>query len=264
MSTTTQNIFEKAKIVGLKKGTAKSDKKSRFELEGLEMSASIKVVREHLDALAAFYDAQVKTQMKEIFVVEAMKTHTRPDNFKGEEGEAEASCELRKRSTASGLAQAEIDLCEENGIPLEVLENMPSTPIINPEYATDTPENKALLERVSKALTKVAGLPSDFIQMQQGTPKTVVNDDSMRATFQVTDRATLAALMGVIMVPAVKAKLLSSGTETVNRAFGRVAEKMEQKLREPFETPKAESDALHEALKTSAKSATKPTFKKKA
>lgn len=198
------NMFDKAKTAGPKETKAKKGKQKReVALKDLSTLANIKSVISALEGLQATAEASVKNQMREEFITEGAAIKRRPENFKGIDTGASASCQIRKRSNRSVLTQDEIDLLEEHDISYETLEDIPETFIINPEHAKD----EKLLVKISKALEKVPGLPDDFIQHQASKQRRVVTDDSIQEVFanpKVTD-----ALFDVVAVLATRVKLES-------------------------------------------------------
>ncbi len=220
------NLFETAEMVGTAKTKAKTDKKHKIQIDGIEMLASIKIVEDSLKAVKTVIDGTAKNQMLEVFVEEGFQLHRKPENFKAEEGEATASAELRKRSTASGLSEMEIALAKEHNIPVETIWDVADTAIINPAYAKDN----ALLLRVSASLEKVKDLPKDFIQIQKGNPKVVATEESVDAVFKLTSKDLLRKLLSLVTTQAIKPKLNSSNPESIQRAFNRVNEALGQNV----------------------------------
>lgn len=198
------NIFEKAKTTKTTKTTAsKKNKKKEVKIDGLKQLASLKAVEKALKAMIATVEEDVKEQTAELFVEDGIKRGARPDNFRGIDEGASASCELRKRSTRSPLNPDETSLLDDYGIDYDVEVDVEETFVINPAYAND----QAILEKVAKALSKVKDLPDDFIIMQEGVSRKVVTDDTVNQIFQKKDAAVVRRLMEITCTQAVKPTL---------------------------------------------------------
>lgn len=169
----------KAATSETKPAKKKSDK-VEVDILGINDIATIDLVIAAMTAVRENLEEAVKTQMHNQFVIDGEKIGRRPNSFRGIDGDASASCELRKRSTRSVLSPEEQALLESNNIPYETIVDVPEAYIINPAYASDTD----LLEKVSKVLEGVAGLPADFIQFQPKVERKVASDASMDAIFK--------------------------------------------------------------------------------
>ena len=179
------------------KAKAKS-KKKELTIEGLEQLAEIDAMIKNLSALREDLDRTVKDQAREIFI--DLGQTARPENFRGVDGEAEASIEFRKRSSRSTLTLAEVEAFEKLNIPVETIQDVFETFVINPAYAGDS----ALLEKIDRALKKVKDLPEDFILKQEGSSRKVVGEDTVVAVFA---KGLIRQFFDSIGVLAVKPKL---------------------------------------------------------
>ena len=135
--------------------------------------------------------------MKEVFTRQSNK---RPENFRGFEGSASASCEFRKRSIRSVLTEEEVGALEKDGIPVGSEVMVPSRFIINPEYMMD----QALLQKISDAMRKVPGLPENFIVLQAEQSSRVVTDETVD---KVCERGLITQHFDKVATMAIKAKL---------------------------------------------------------
>jgi hypothetical protein len=184
-------------VTATPKGKTKS-KKKEVTIDGLEQLAEIDAMIKNLSALREDLDRTVKDKAREIFI--DLGQTTRPENFRGVDGDAEASIEFRKRSTRSVLTPAEVEAFEKLNIPVETIQDVSETYIINPAYAGDS----ALLEKIDNALKKVKNLPEDFILKQGGTSRKVVGDDTVTEVFS---KGLIRQFFDTIGVLAVKPKL---------------------------------------------------------
>ena len=193
----TKDLFANAVIARKAEPAAAKTKRPTVKIPGLELLASVDSVIASLTTLRANYKSIVDGEVREEFVKEGAKLSKRPENFVGYEGVGSASCELRKRSSASGLSEAEQKVCETFGIPTQVVEDVPETFIINPRYKDD----KEVLGKVNKALSKI-DLPDDFLMFQESTKKTTTTEASMDKAFTLPEEA-LRAVLPVISTLAV-------------------------------------------------------------
>ena len=194
------NLFENAKKSPTK--TAAPKKKSdkvEVEIEGLETYATIKTVTKALEGLFETVKADVNSDMVDQFVL-----HGNATSFTGTEGDATASMQLRKRSEKSVLSADEQALLEKNGVSMETIEDQRETYVINPDYKDD----EKLLAKVSTAISKVKGVPADFIVHQEQKARVVTTATSIDEVF-AGDPKMVDALLAIVAVPAIRAKLNS-------------------------------------------------------
>ncbi len=146
-------------------------------ITGLEDLAIVKAVIKQLETLETTLKTEVNDQMLDRFVDDGIAAGKKPANFAGTDTNASGSMQLRKRSARSVLTPSDIDLLDELGISYD--ESDDSFFYINKKYADDD----KLLTKVSKALDKVAGIPTDFIE---ATPtKYVTTDESIDELFKI-------------------------------------------------------------------------------
>jgi len=192
------NLFSTAATIKVEpKKASKSDNKEKIEIKGLEDYAMVVSLQKNLEALKETLEGDVKTQMKEIFT---RQNNKRPENFRGIEGEASASCELRKRSIRSPLKEEEVEELKKDNIPLGREVAIPRRFIFNPEYA----DNLELLQKMSDALRGVKGLPDNIILLQEEQSSYVVTDETLD---KVCESGLLNKHFDKIAVMAVKPKL---------------------------------------------------------
>lgn len=190
-------LFAKAATLApAKTAKAKQDKKE-IEIPKLQQLAEIDALMKALKGAREAIEAEVKTAGLEQFL--EMEGSTRIESFRGIDGMASGSIEMRKRSTNSALTEDECKVFREHGI--EPFEQTVQQQLfaINPAYA----ENADLMAKVEKALVKVTGLPEDFIVQQPGVTKFVVTDEMLSEVWKKRDRTLVE--IGTCM--AVKPKL---------------------------------------------------------
>ena len=197
MAKANANLFSTAATIKVEPKKTKADNKEKIKIEGLEDYAMVVSLQKNLGAIQETLESKVKAQMKEVFT---RQNNKRPDNFRGIENHASASCELRKRSTRSSLTEEEVEKLEKDGIPVGTEVTVPSRFIINPEHAA----NQELLQKVSDAIRKVPGLPENFIVMQEEQSSRVVTDETLE---KVCEKGLIAVHFDKIAVMAIKAKL---------------------------------------------------------
>lgn len=252
----TTNLFEQASPKSKAKVGAKSDH-STVPVTGLEMVTSIEVLEKALEGLKTVYKGEVNTYMHESFVTDGMKGHKRPINFFGEEGNSEASLQLRKRSSVSKLEDAQKNLLTEYGIPFETITEFS----VNSKYTDmSNSDNVELLQRVSTALQKhCKDFPAaDFFQVEK---KNIATEESIDVVFQkkdandeYLDRSIVSNLLQLVTTLGIRPKLKKSTPEKITEAYDRVLQALG--ILTP-ELVKQRLDKLPEYAKT-----TKPQFKK--
>lgn len=198
------NLFAKAKVIEAPKPKSKKPDRAEVTMPGLGEYATVVSLIKNLETLAKTLREDLDGQMRANFV-KFGENGVRPENYRGTDGEASASCELRKRSTASALTPEEIALFAEKGIPCEEVELVAQRYIINPVYMTD----QAKLEQVSKALEKVKNIP-DFILLQEGSTKHVVTDESVATVFS---KKLAGELLDKVCCLAIKPKVEDTDIE---------------------------------------------------
>jgi len=185
-------LFSNAKTIETK-APAKSAKKLEVQLAGLQQVAEIDALMKALAGAKVALEQDVKAQAFTEFMSLA-SNGTRPESFRGVEGDASASVELRKRSTMSSLSEDEVALLSKYGLKAEKMIATPKLFGINPAYA----ENTELLLKVEAALADI--VPEDFIVVQEEKSKFVVADAVIEGAFrskaprEVIEAVTVLAL----------------------------------------------------------------------
>ena len=180
---------------------AKKSEKARVEIAGMHEYAALVAVMKSLEAVKASMEADIKAKMVEQFVTMGCERKARPDNFRGYEGEGEASCELRARSTTSPLSSDEQELLAKHKIPTTTVETVVDTFVINPAYIGDS----ELMGKVAAKLNQVKDIPQDFIMKQEGVSKTVIGEGALDVMFKLPAE-TVEGLLRTVGVLALKPK----------------------------------------------------------
>jgi hypothetical protein len=199
------NLFANPKAVAAKPA-AKKSAKDEVAINGLKQLAEIDALIKALTAAKGTLESTVKAEAFDHFFDLAQATAKRPDNFRGVEGNASASVEMRKRSTASALSDEEVALFEKYDLPVEKAVAVQKLFGINPAYASDD----ALLSKVSEAISKF--VPADFIVVQEEKSKNVVGDTTMDKAF--SSKAP-REIIEAITVIAFKPKLETTDISTI-------------------------------------------------
>lgn len=193
------SLFAKATVIATKPtGKARADKKE-IALAGIQTLAEIEAMLKSLEAAKATIAGEIKEAGFAEFL--EMETSVRPESFKGIDGQATCSVEMRKRGTNSALNDDEVNVLEKLGL-------MPFKQVItqqmfgiNPVFAAD----EALMNKVSKALEKI--VPVGFIVLQEEVSKKVVNDELLDDAFKMTDPEARKAALQIVTTMALKPKL---------------------------------------------------------
>jgi hypothetical protein len=210
VSSMSKNLFNTATVIKSPAKSGKNGAKAEVTVKGLELYAALDAAAKAIKGLQEANRGELNDQIFGHFVNEGARSHTQPANFRGIEGEASASCELRKRSTRSVLNEQEVTILAENNIPVEVIEDKPETFIINPTYLEDA----KLMKKVGEQLGKITGIPADFILKQEAKRSTVASDESLAAVFKLA-ADKIAELLPVVGVTAIKAQTAESLADTL-------------------------------------------------
>lgn len=194
------NIFAKAaKAAPLPKVEKAKKEKTEITIVDLENLAQIDALMKALSGAKAAIEMSVKSQSFDQFI-KTTGDGKLPVSFRGIEGSASASMEMRKRSTASALTADEVALLALNNVAVHTQVSVQELFVVNPAYASDS----KMLEKVSKAIEKIAGVPEDFIQMQAEKSTQVVSEETFAAAFAGKVNPDVVRIVSTL---AVKPKL---------------------------------------------------------
>ena len=214
-------LFAKAKAVTAKPTAAAKKTKQEISLVGIQKLAEMHAMMASLKAASETLAAEIKEQGFGEFL--NMTGSVRPESFKGIDGKASCSVEMRKRGTNSALNEAEIEALESYG--LTAFEQVTTTEMygINPAHAG----NAELMEKVSAALESI--VPEDFFVLQEGVSKKVVDDALCDAAFKLTGPHRADAVR-IVTTMALKPKL--NADYNMNTLASTVASYMEPESEE--------------------------------
>lgn len=191
-------LFSRAKTIQTTKTATTKKAKQEIAIAGIQSLAEVKAMMQSLEALALTLEGEIKEAGFSEFL--DMETQVRPESFKGIDGEATCSVEMRKRGTNSALNEDEITVLTNHG--LKPFKQIITTEMfcINPAYAG----NETLMNKVSKAIEKI--VPEDFIMLQEERSKMVVDDSLLDSAFKLEGDARIEALR-LCTTMALKPKL---------------------------------------------------------
>ena len=192
------SLFKNAKAVTAKPTAAAKKNKQEINISGILQLAEMKAMIASLEAAAKTLEGEIKENGFAEFL--KMEGAVRPESFKGIDGQASCSVEMRKRGTNSALNESEVAVLE--GLGLKPFTQVITTEMfgINPAYASD----EKLMDKVSKSLEKI--VPEDFFVLQEGVSKKVVDDALCDAAFQLKGPSRADAVR-LVTTMALKPKL---------------------------------------------------------
>lgn len=201
-TTAAPDMFATAAVVPAKpKGKAKTDDRATHAVVGLEDYALVGAAIKNFEAVQETLLGPIKVQLRDQFIEAGTAAKKRPDNYRGLERTASASCEFRKRGANQPLNEAEIAAFERHGIPTEEVVIVPAAFIINPKYI----EDRATLAKVSEVLL-AAGIPADLFMKQEKQSKICVPDSALDVIF-TKKPDVIEKMLDSVCVLAIKPKL---------------------------------------------------------
>lgn len=212
------SMFANATVVPAKKTAAKGAIKNTVEMDGLEEYAALEAAMKALKGHQTSFKSKLLVEMGDRFCKDGCKLSQKPESFDAVDGAASGNMQFRIRSSASPLSEEEQEILTDNDIPFGDNTKIEETFIINPAYAADMD----LLAKVEAALSKVKGLPADFIQKQEGHATKIITDESLSAVFKkpVHEAAILLPLVSTL---AIKAKIGGDFMPVIDRIMAPAA-----------------------------------------
>jgi hypothetical protein len=192
------SVFAKAKPVEVPvKESKKKDEKRQVAMDDVANFAAVSALVKNLKTVLSTLETKIKASAKSEFIRLGTADLRRPDSFAAVEKDARVTVILGKRSTASALTPEEVVAFEKEKVPFGKEVTLPERYIVNPAYAGD----QALLEKVSKAIESIKGIPEDFIQLQPEVKDFVVTDETVDNVFE---RGLAATFMGMVTTISLK------------------------------------------------------------
>ena len=215
----TTNLFSAAKTVADPTPKKKGKKEEVFIGESLDTYSAIDTLIKTLTGIKDVYRNQVLEVMTDQFVTETLSTKTKPENFKGLGDQSEASCELRKRSSASVLSDAEVTLLSKYNISTETVVTTPAQEekfFFNPKLVA----NPKLANKISKALSEIPELQNIDVILREAPKEEVsvqvVADKSFYdAAANINNAEALKHVFGIIATVAIKPKMTTDDLKVV-------------------------------------------------
>jgi hypothetical protein len=203
------NLFATAKALAPAATTAKAGTKHRKEMADLQTYAQLDAFIKAAEGMKKSLGSEINAEaLKEFMRLGA--NGVRPDSFEGFEGNATASMELRKRSTASVLTSAEIDELKRLGLPVETIVTQTKMFGIAPKFTED-------MDLLAKVSEKLEGLvPEGFFVVQEEIKKEVVGDATLAEAFA---KKADEAVIRMITTSAIKPKLAVSDMAAILKAI---------------------------------------------
>lgn len=172
--------------------TAKA-KKERVQvaIAGMQDIAVLDAMIKAATAMKTTLEANVKADGFTRLYNTAIETGAKPESFEALDRDSMASVQLRKRGTNSALNDDEVAALQSVGVEPHIEVVTPGLFAINPEHAS----NSKLLEQVEKALSKIAGLPANFIVQQAEVTKKVVSEEMLLEAIRTKKSAAVVEIM---------------------------------------------------------------------
>lgn len=197
------NHFAQAAVVPSSKKPAKRSRKAdlpMYEMPGVMAVAALNRVIKHLTALKAAAEEKVNKAAWRRFINDGRKAKAHPGSFKAVEGLATITFTLPTRANNRPLSEENRVLLANHAIPTETKTSQEECYIVNPAYTN----NADLLKRVSEALSKIDGMPEDFIQFVPAKSEAFVTEATVTAVFSHANRQITNDLLPIVCTLAAK------------------------------------------------------------
>lgn len=207
------SMFKNAQpIAETKKKSGKAEKEV-VSITGLEDYAQVDALLKALEGVKKSLEQEIKAQGMEIFFNKI--AGRKPENFRAEEGQANASFEFRKRTSRSELSEDEINMFKHYGVTVGEEELSREMFGINPAYAS----NEQLLGRVEAALKDI--VPADFIVLQPKRVKYIVSDETVDTAFRLgCPKEVIEAVTTLAVKPKLQDTNLGKVIDHVRKLLG--------------------------------------------
>lgn len=200
-------MFSNAKTINPEQPKIKGkSKKVEVTVAKLEAYARVKASIKALEGVSSSLEGEIKEFGFSWYVEKGAATGIRPENFRGVEGLASGSIELKSRGGNSALSEDEVKSLKLAGVPFENKVSVVAMFGINPKYM----EDMELLGKVQAALEKI--VPEDFIVKQEAVSKNYATDETIAKAFEnlnktapdSPERAHAKAIVKMVTTMAVK------------------------------------------------------------
>jgi hypothetical protein len=156
-------------------------KADTIDMPGLENYAALSAVaKEITDGILKTHPLRDAVLAR--FAATGKATGRTPANFKGVDGRANASIQLRKKTSASPLKADATERLADLKIAFDHVVTTPATVIVNPKYMGNAEKMNDVLAKMI-ALVKKAGYSDDFFQLQQEVSVDLVTDQTLSDIF---------------------------------------------------------------------------------
>jgi hypothetical protein len=205
------NLFSSAAVKPtLAPKKKKGEKEEVFIGDELDFYAAIDITTKTLGSIKDMYKEAIETKTTNHFINETIATGNRPENFKGLGNLSEASCELRKRSSASPLSSTELEVLKQYNISTqtEIIQIASGETFSFSDEVMELIEgNPKLAIQISNALSAIPGLKGSQILTREEPKEEVsiqiVCDQSFSDAAKIKDPETLKQLYDIIGTKAI-------------------------------------------------------------
>lgn len=208
------NIFDKARATPTAKAGKEKAEEVKLLTKGLEEYAMLDALKKQIDALMKAAKPAITDQMYAQFL------KNKGETYKGEEKLATSTMVLSKRNSTSGLNEMEAAFLEMNSI---------STTRIEGDFKLNIDGvSPAKLQEVSDAISKIKGLPEDFLEFDASKARTITTDKSIEEAFRLNDVDTIKEVLKIVGTPMIKPKT-SAKAKVILEAVKKLVEADEAK-----------------------------------
>ena len=185
------NLFDQAKAKAPKATKPGKPEEVHYNTPGLELYAQLDKLEKHIKSLKNSVKPDVTNQMLERFINKKNK-----DSYKAEDGSAKATLYFAKKASNVGLKPEQKAILDQFNIP---------TAHIAGDFTLNVEDVSAKkLQEVSDAISKVKGLPKDFVSYSTKKERDVVTEASIEAVFKLNDADTIKQILGILGSTGVK------------------------------------------------------------
>ncbi len=225
-------------------------------VEGLEVYGALAKIASEIDK-GHLKTSPIKDAVMEHFIADGSALGRAPNtSYAGKEGNATASLQVRKRTNTQPLSPDVVARCNDLGIRTEHVVQVPYAVIVNPEHMP----NEAALEKLL-AMVKKAGLPADFLQLQQEKSHEITTDDTLYDIFALVKSEKINEIVArelvesVCISPVIVSKWTGSLAEALTivreELLGEAPATTDAKPAKPTVLKPVKSDSLMDVLKAS-------------